>query len=230
MKKFQTVLLALFAVLAFGAILASTASAETTLAAEWLVNGVVIGAAEHPVSESSGEIKLEDTKLGAAVLCSGILDGTVSAKGVDEITKVLNLEKEEITELTGLALTAANGDCAGVTNCGTPIEVWPKGLPWHTQLFLKENGEFADRITGNNGGDFGYDILCTVLVDITDTCEASEGTFKIENQLEDAAIPANTKVEPNAFCPLGGTQTGVNETDALTLITLASGALLTASE
>ena len=61
MKKIQTVVLACFVVFAFSAILAATASAETTLAAEWLHNGAAV--TTTLTTESPGSIELEDIKL-----------------------------------------------------------------------------------------------------------------------------------------------------------------------
>jgi len=228
MKKFQIVVLSLFAVLALGALLASSASAETTLAAEWLVESKSIPAGTEDPTESTGTILLEDTKLAAAVLCSATAVGTVTAAGKDLINTILNLKSELIEALGGLGLEVS-ADCTNVKTCGSPATVWPVGLPWTTQLFLRENGTFADRITGNAGGAFGYEILCTVLVDIEDTCTATAGTFTVENQLEDAAIPALAIVLPLANCTQGGTETGKNEVDELTLITSSSG-LLSVSE
>jgi hypothetical protein len=229
MKKFQTVVLALFAVFALGALFASAASAETTLAAQWLHNGAAV--TTTLATETIGNILLEDTGAKAGLLCNGILDGTVSAAGKDETTEVLNLSKEKI-ELGKLGLSIAKGDCVNTGGCGAPAEVWPEGLPWHTQLFLRENGTFADIITGSGlpGGTFGYTSLCTVLFDIEDTCTATLATVTVENDLEDAAVPANTKILPNANCTVGGAGTGLNETDELTPITLNNLELLAVSE
>ncbi|MGA9285392.1 MAG: hypothetical protein WBV85_08110, partial [Solirubrobacteraceae bacterium] len=69
MNKLHTVVLALFVVFAFGAILASSASAETTLAAVWQKGGVSVVSAL--ATSASGEVSLEDTGAGADILCSG---------------------------------------------------------------------------------------------------------------------------------------------------------------
>ena len=228
MKKFQTVVLALFAVLACGALFASVASAETTLPAGWLHNGAAVTATLS--IQITADITFTDFPPKVTILCNVILDGTVSAGGKDETTEVLNLAKEKI-ELGKLGLSIAKGDCVNVKGCGAPAEVWAEGLPWKTQLFLRENGTFADSITGSGtGGSFGYTSLCTVLIDVEDTCTATKATLTVENDLEDASVPAGAKVTPNANCTIGGTATGLNETKELSLISLLSGELLTVSE
>lgn len=228
MKKFETVLLALFAVMAFSAVVASSASAETTLAAEWLHNGAAVTTTLP--TEISGNALLEDTGAKAALLCSAIFVGNVQAGGKDEVTEVLNLKKEKI-ELGVLGLSVASGDCVNVSGCGAPAEIWPEGLPGKSQLFLRENGTFADMATGSGtGGTGGYTSLCTVLIDVEDTCTGTLGTGPVENDLEDAASPAGAVVTPNANCTIGGAGTGKNELDELTFATLNNAELLTVSE
>jgi hypothetical protein len=231
MRKFQTVILALVAVSAFGAVLTASASAEVTLVALWLANGLEITA--NLASETSGSLLLEDTKAPlvgkAAALCSAILDGVVGANGTDEIREVLNLAKELIssTPLTGLPLTSANGDCVNETNCGTPIELWPLKLPWKTQLFLMENGEILDLVVGS-----GYELLCTVGgLNVIDECTAADTELLIENDPEtgDASSPAGAAATPNALCTLSSEETGVNVVDELSEIKLVNGELLTVS-
>ncbi|MGA9285388.1 MAG: hypothetical protein WBV85_08090 [Solirubrobacteraceae bacterium] len=226
MKKLQTVVLALFAVFAFGAMLASTASAETTLAAEW-EKGTTKVAASLPTT-AAGEISLEDEGAGANILCNGTLVGNVNAAGKGEITEVQNLKGVAIT-LAGTRLTIAAGDCVNVKTCGAPAEVAPEGLPWTTQLYLTEAGTFRNRIIKKGGGTFGYWVLCTVLVDIEDECTSTEGSLPIENNL-DAETPALAIVAPRANCTVGGAAKGKNEVDTLTEIKLTNAELLTAVE
>jgi hypothetical protein len=230
MRKFQTVLLALVAMVALGAMFASAASAETTLAAEWLIGGAKITTAQS--SETTGEILLEDSKAGAAVVCSGILDGTVGPAAADQITKVLNLKGEEIssTPLSGLALLGTGSgapDCRSEATCAegsasSPIEVWPENLPWTTELVLMENGEFLDRILKS-----GYDLLCLILgINTSDLCEAAETTLPVVNNAGGfAETPGGKTAEPLATCSVGGEGSGVNETVGAATIKAASGSL-----
>ena len=233
MKKIQTVVLACFVVFAFSAILAATASAETTLAAEWLHSGAAVTTAL--ATESSGRFELEDRSPGDAVLCSVILVGTVEGAGKDKITEVLNAKKEKI-ELGVRALTMADGDCTAEKGCSPthPVEVWPENLtaasPWNTQLALRENGTFFDLITGGSAGNFGYTVKCTDIILIEDTCTSTAGEVTVENQLEDASSPTGTVTAPSANCTVGGNAQGLTTLDELTLTTLVNGELLTASE
>jgi hypothetical protein len=158
MRKLQIVLV-LFAVLAFSVVATVSASAETTLLAEWLFNGAAVTAL-LPV-EMAGEFLLALLILGVEaldILCSAIFDGSVGPNGEDEITKVLNLVKEEIgSELVGLPLECVvdldmGNECGGV---GTIADVWPDDLPWHTQLDLMESGVILDHFL-----EIGFHIFC----------------------------------------------------------------------
>jgi hypothetical protein len=208
--------------------------AESTLLAEWLANGSVIAVALS--TETTSEFLLEDqaTLTGkAAILCKGIFVGTVGPNGEDSVTKLLNLAKEEVAALGGLALlgTGAGSDCVTVSGCAegtaaSPIEVWPKNLPWSTLLFLMEIGAFADLVKS-----MAFELLCLVLaVNAEDTCEASDIEFTIINDplSGDASIPAQSGL-PLANCTQGGNEKGVIATDAAAAIGLTGGELLTVS-
>jgi hypothetical protein len=193
MKKLHVVLLALFAVFAFSAAIAGSASAETTLLAEWLFNGAAITAL-LPV-ETTGELLLETLVLGISAVdidCSGIFDGSVGPNGEDEVTKLLNLAKEEIgSELTGLSL-----DCevlTAVSQClaGELAELWTDNLPWHTNLFLMESGVILDSFLGLPGYHVfcpieGGENLCTGPTSTTMTNGATDviGVFELANPEE----------------------------------------------
>ena len=225
MKKVQVVTLALLALFAFSAVLASSASAEVTLLAEWLVGGSPI-VGKTLATETTGSILLEDSGVPAATICSGILDGTVGPNGTDEITMVLNLKSEEV-KLGGLALSSAKGDCTNESGCNIPIEVFPENLPWKTQLFLMENGKILDLIVSS-----GYAVKCTELgIKIEDTCTIADTELEVLNDpvTGDAETPANAIAEPLANCSIGGNGKGINETVELATIALVNGELLTVS-
>jgi hypothetical protein len=166
MRKFN-VALALFGVLAFSVFAAVSASAETTLLAEWLFNSAAVTAL-LPV-ETEGSIFLSTLVLGIKAVeieCTGIFDGSVGPNGEDEITKVLNLPKEEIsgTPLVGLAVdcTVQVGSATAKCLVGELAEIWPLNLPWLTELILMESGAFLDSILAGPGGNPGYEAFCTV--------------------------------------------------------------------
>ena len=71
MKTIQMMGLTVGAMLAFVAGLATTASAETTLLAEWLLNGNAVSGTVPTKVE--GEVLLEDKTFKVAITCSGIL-------------------------------------------------------------------------------------------------------------------------------------------------------------
>ena len=227
MKKFQAIILALAAVTAFAAVMVSSASAETTLLAEWLVGGAAVTTALN--TETSGSLLLEDTKTpagAAAVLCSAILDGTVNSNGNGTITGVLNLAKETIGELpSGLALGPT--DCFSEKVCSNTdvIEVRPVGLPWTTNLYLMENGEILVEVQKT-----GYELACTVIVKVEDTCTGNAAVPVINDSVTgDAETPGEVVATPNATCTLSKEATGIDETDELAFIALTNGELLTVS-
>jgi hypothetical protein len=250
MRRLHLLLLAVFAVSAFGAVLVSSASAEETLLAEWLV-GTGNEITSNLASETKGILLLEDTKTlvgPAAVECAGTLDGTVGPNGEDEITEVLNLAGSATgTALSGTALIgngAASGvgsECKTETACAaatsaSPIEVWPLGLPWSTLLFLMEpSKEILNLIysLGAAGTEVGYELLCLIgSINTVDECKALDFEILVINNATtgNAETPTETLATPNANCTQsGGEATGVNETVGASLITLLSGELLSVS-
>jgi len=238
MKKVKSVLLAMLAVSALGMVLVTTASAaESTLEAFWLINGNK--AVTQVATTTSGQILLEDNNTiagAAAVLCSGILEGTIEPGGLGTVTKVLNLLEEEIGVLGGLALLGTGGgpDCVTEKVCAegtaaSPIEVFPLGLPWKTLLYLMQNNTILLEV------DFGkYELLCLVLgINTEDTCTAVSGNgLEVLNDPEtgDAESPGGAIDEPLATCTMGGANSGVNQLDELAFITsIPPGNLITVS-
>jgi len=243
MKTIRTVVFAMLAVFAFGALMAATASAETTLLAECLLTGA--GVTELVSTTTSGSLLLSDTKTiagEAGVLCAAVVDGSVGPNGEDESTEILNAAGLAVAALGGLALLgtgAASGEgseCVTVKACAagtaaSPIEVWPIGLPWHTTLFLMENGEFLDLVTGT-GGTIGYELLCLVLgLNTEDTCSSADFEVQVVNDATtgDASIPALAETNP-ALCTQSNEETGLNIADATTPILPLTGLLTVSSE
>jgi hypothetical protein len=184
------------AILLSGATLATPAFAELK-SAEWLINGNSVITSTSV--ETSGRISMEDTSYRIAVICTWALDGSVKAKGEGETTQILNALGELITELGGSGTLALL--CASGTTCeeSSDIEVWPKGMPFHTTLYLSESGSFLNLI-----GKIGFEIQCLVLgILVTDECalenalgEVRNVTFGVEAQI--------FVLEPLGSCTLGG--------------------------
>ena len=227
MRKFQAIISTLGAITAFSAALVSSASAEITLLAEWLVGGAAVTTAL--TTEASGSLLLEDPKTpagAAAVLCSAIFDGTVNSNGKGTITELLNLAKEKIGELpSGLALVSPT-DCSTEALCSSMgIEVRPVGLPWTTNLYLMEDGEilFEEQ-------KLGFEISCTIIIKVEDACSGGVAFPVINDSVTgDAEIPGEATGTPRLRCTLSGEENGVIETDELSFVALTSGELLTVS-
>jgi hypothetical protein len=216
MKTYRTVMLALFAVFAFSAVLAASASAEeVTLLAEWLINGAAVTTLTSV--SSTGALELTDNKTAggaATVLCEGTLDGSVGPNGEDEITEVLNLASEKVgTELIGVALL-----CTRVSLCeaGTDIELWPDNLPWLTLLNLMTTApEFLVHLfkdsEDSNTAQPGWELKCLVLgIPLEDLCLGLT-SFAVENitgsvlSLFDPAAPISSE---KGDCTQGGVASG----------------------
>jgi hypothetical protein len=207
-KRYQTLGLALVAAFALSAVVAASAFAT---AAEWLVGGNPVTSAT--ATKSTGKLLLEDTStvIGkVAVICEGTLDGTVSAKGVDSITALLNASGVEVT------LAAKNPlICTNQTNCSGGGEVYAEGLPWGTQLELTAGGTFIDKLTTVAA----YNVTCTILgVKVTDECKALVGTeTSVGNGAADVVLTPGVEALPHGECSAGNKESGVIETvEALT--------------
>ncbi len=233
MRKLQIVLLALVATSAVGANSAGPASAETTLAALWLLEGRSIEGTEKVAAEVRVGGVLEDTKTlagAAAILCDAIFDGTMLSAGEGEINEILNVNHEKIADLGGLALICESEKvCSGSGD----TEVWPTGLPWLGRLYLTENGEFLARVVPMTGTAVGYELLCLVVgLNVEDECSvASFAILIVNNALTGMAeVPGGSELRPNWRCAQSSEETGVVETDEEAVFESPSGLWTVSSE
>ncbi len=184
---------ALVAVVAFSAAITSSAFAalEFTLA-QWLINGARL-TAEH-LTDSVGELLLENVLVGAQLLCSGLFEGTVGPESADLTTMVYNLEARLIEELAGEALL-----CTNEKTC-EKAEVWPTNLPWTTELELDTTEEKFYELTKGTGGEPGYHVSCTVLgIKVEELCETAANNF-VEVKNVTGGVEAVGNVEPKGSC------------------------------
>jgi hypothetical protein len=203
----------------------STITAVSAFAGEhegegWLVEGKPITEAEGALtSENETEVALEDAKapiIGkAAVLCKFILDGTVGPEVGDEIKQVLTIAKEAVPEERNSLLK-----CLKITGCeetteASPISVWPKHLPWLTELEgMETEPELLDRLFGaGSGKEPAWVVVCLALgVSEEDQCEGStsvkvsEGTS--EKTISEEFNPASPIGSQTTTCSLGGPGAG----------------------
>jgi hypothetical protein len=218
MKKIQMLWLALVAMLALSAISASLASAETTLLAEWLLNGAAI--ATTVATAGSEELIFEDNKAGLGVTCSRILDGNVSGDGKDEVTAVLTLAGVPVS-LAAPMLCKSHKFCE---ESATDIEAALENLPFKTQLELTEAGAFRDIVTSAT-----YFTSCLVLgIKVSEECTIVNGSYEVKNVA--GGIEAVGKVTPNGTCTTGGANTGELTFVPGNLLTATGGTLSVSSE
>ncbi len=184
---------ALVAVVAFSAAITSSAFAalEFTLA-QWLISGARL-TAEH-LSDSVGELLLENVLLGAQLQCSGLFEGTVGPESADLTTMVYNLEGKLTEELTGEAIL-----CTNQKTC-EKAEAWPVNLPWTTELELDTTEEKFFELSKGTNGEPGYHVSCTVLgVKVEELCELAAGAV-LEVKNVSGGVEAVGRPEPNGPC------------------------------
>jgi hypothetical protein len=223
MKKHHVFGLAMLAIFAFSALTAMSASAETTLLAEWLIKEKAVTTLTSV--EISGELLLEDAGVKGHVVCSGIFDGSVGESGEIEITEVLTLGGVAGTLAAPVLCKSAAGSAC--EESATDVEVAPDGLPWHGLLYLMEGNimllELSTVVT--------YFVSCLDLgIKITDECTSAAGTSgKIVNSATSAEQTG--EATPKANCTLGGKEQGIIEPLAGNeILTLEAGAVFASSE
>jgi hypothetical protein len=246
MKKLQIFLIALVAVSAFGALIASSAFAEepTSLLALWLANGLEVKATL--ATDSEGELLLEDNKAPfvgkAAVVCSGLFEGTVSENGEDKATMLFNLgTTQKLIPTNGETgfLIAGNGLLckaeSPVTGCEeneAETEAFPVDLPYNTLLLLITGPPETFRImytSAVSGGKVGYELACLIASILTeDECTATEVEGEALNVT--GGVEAMGSATPNGTCTQGGAASGVITAIAGNLTLLTNGETLSMSE
>jgi hypothetical protein len=210
MKRLHVVTLAFTAVIVLGVIAAATASAETTLLAEWLIKGLAV--ATLTSVSSTGKILYEDIKLGAAVECEGTGTGFVGANGEGEEAEFLNPKGEAVTLAKPETLTTGCKIDKGCETAGG-LEVAPENLPGPPAPVFLAGPPESVKFLGVGFGPPGVDISVTcriAMIKMTDECEAVEGvTGEVVASLEGAEWVG--PLSPNSTCSIGGKGSGVSE-------------------
>jgi hypothetical protein len=218
-KKIQMLGVALVAMFAFSALVASVAFAEPTLLAEWLIGGQSV--LTLTLAKYTFSALLSDTSNGSDVVCSWVYDGSVGPNGEAEVTEVLTLAGTVVTLTAPLKCESA----AVCEKSTTDVEVIPENLPWHLLLVLMEsNGKFLEIWIG-----FANTIDCLVLgLKITDECQSENAAVEVSN-VTGGVEAAEEALTPLGSCSIGGAGTGEFVPLKGNLLTTTSGELLTMS-
>jgi hypothetical protein len=184
MRKITALGVAFFAMLAFGAVVAASASATD----EWLVGGKLVGLSEKISTVTEGSWLLKSLSfLGEIhVLCSGKLIGTVnglnpSGRGTDLISAIEGLKGEKGT-ISCEVLHSELGLCSG------SLLALVKGanLPWLTELLLPTGAKTPkDMFTSEvSGKEPGFKVECTLGNGSTGTeeCEGNVESNELVNE------------------------------------------------
>jgi hypothetical protein len=198
MRKIQ-VLVVFVVVLAFGAAVASSASAAT----EWLVNGA------HPVSEVSAPAHglLQWKTDGVELHCTGLLVGTVGPGALGLVTLVENLigtEKDLVScEVTSDPLNLCGGKGALAT-------LHAVNLPWHTLLELSGTTTIDHILPATAGFEWvcsnGFKNKCENLELAKFLGNDSDGALFEYNKLETTKCTLGSgTIEKSTYLVLGAT-------------------------
>jgi hypothetical protein len=244
MKKLQIFVIAVFAVAAFSAVVVTSAFAEeeaATLLAEFLAGTKPI--TENLATDTIGELLLSDDNVPiiktAAVVCSGLFEGTVDENGEDEIHALFSLggtlipttgETGFLVEGSGL-LCKAESPAEGCEASETDIEVFAINLPYLSTLLLVTSGsKFVDMVKSRIAGkEVGYEVMCLVLGSLVeDECKTAEEEGEVVNVT--GGVEGVGFATPNANCTEGGAGAGLIFAIPTNKTTLTNGETLTVSE
>jgi hypothetical protein len=196
MGKSRALVATLVGILALAAVLATPAFAEFSLLAEWLISGAAVTAST--AVETTGEFRLEDSKLAAGAICSAVLVGTVGPNGEDQTTEVLSAVGVLVT-LTAPLLCRPSKGCE---LSATDIEASPEGLPFSSLLYLSEFGSFLDVTIKAS-----YSLSCFVLgIKVAEECTLSDGVDEVVNS--SFSVEAIGELIPPGNCTVGGAGSG----------------------
>jgi len=174
MNRLRILGLALVAVFAMSAVVASAASAawvaspwEAFYSGSWHVVTTTIKVT------SAGTLKLKNG--GDEVECEGTNKGTIGAGGIDEVLTVT---------VKNPCKLIANSGCKSPQPSGFP-KAAAIHLPWKTQLEDETNGEKRDKITAHTGGEApGWSVECENILKGKSKveCTAAEELTKVTNE------------------------------------------------
>jgi hypothetical protein len=110
--------------------------------------------------------------------CEGSMDGSVGPGVEGEVTKILNLKGEEITEAKPVTCKVEEGSSI----CTEPATGSPDNLPWLT--LLQATG--GDLLEEDGKGEPGWLILCAN--GLENLCSKKEATLETENLLAELEV------------------------------------------
>src|SRR6201988_4876451 len=169
--------------------------------AEFLVGGSPAITGETVLAE--GEVLLEDSKLGIAVVCSGMVNGHFEGDEKVVITEVLSLGGTKVGELTteGSLCKAGKGRAEN-----GDLDLFPLNLPAVGIAVLDTEDGKPWALGGNGVSAPGYEIKCLILgISTEETCTAAEGSGgEVVNAAGGIEVPAGTTDGPNGNCTVGG--------------------------
>lgn len=193
-----------FAVLAFGAVAAMSASASL-----WL-NSL----SESPLVEESGSahgLLLLEASDGTVVHCEGLFDGSVGPGALDLVTTVLNAAGELISPTKTLSCTVVKAGALCKVN--ELALVYPVNLPWHTLLVLVAGVTF-DEFEGtleNTKKEIlqpGYHVEC-MTAKVSNECTGKDRSKFIKNTASGAEFSFEGELKAkctNFLAPEGKTK------------------------
>lgn len=226
MRRIHLLCIALLSVCVVG-VLSPSAFALTFVLGEWLKNGAAITKAESAVVE--GEFRFENVLNLAAILCSILLEGSVSPDGEGEMTKAFTLTGGEVKELDATGATSGLA-CIGIEGhtCEAGSSAWPVHLPFKSLLDLDatEAEWFLRPMTNGAGLLPAFFILCKVFgADVEELCEMAATSF---GEVVDATtdVESISAITPPSTCGANAEEGRIeNNSENVALIALLAGTL-----
>jgi hypothetical protein len=124
--------------------------------------------------------------------CEGSMDGSVGPGVENEVTKILNLKGEEVTE------AKPDTECkveAGLSLCTEPATASPDNLPW---LTLLQAAGSIDLLEGSGAGNPGWLVLCAN--GLENLCSKETAELALENLLAELEVDLEFLAAEKAEC------------------------------
>jgi hypothetical protein len=190
LARLKLVGLALVAVLAVAAVVASSASAL-----QWLINGKPITSAQ--TVKSSGTLKLADLVAGTTIECEGTGEGTVGPGASDTVTELKATSCKFVKQ----------GSCEAESKFKPTAE--PLNLPYVT-LLGDIGSHTVDTIKpGSSGKSPGWNVKCGVggILKVQDECTSPKANTLVANTA--GGVTTEFLESETASCTLGNASSGM---------------------
>jgi hypothetical protein len=241
MRKPKTISLAVFIVLVFSALTASSASAAIECKGRLIYRNIVVKWTTKPLCEATGAFEMngEWTWVHRFRVAGTPVTGSVSVQSETLSGKPLEIEDKGVGGLKVSCTASSVGtvkpegedetttvtlsSCSPLGTCTKVTEAKAVHLPWKTQLAGTKTTA-RDATYEGTGGNPGWLMICeTLLGKIEDECTTTEGSTAVKN-LTSSVEELFDESSGEGSCTIGGTKEGLTF-GAFEVLTLSGEAL-----